>query len=128
MRTLVDTHVVLWAASAPDRLSSTARALLEDSEAEILVSAVSTAEIAIKHAIGRLTLPCPIRALIGDLFTVGGFAALPFHHAHAVELAELPPIHGDPFDRMLIAQAKAEGLPLLTADAIIPQYPIQVVW
>ena len=128
MRALLDTHVVLWWLGAAERLTATVRALLEDPASEILVSSVSSAEIAIKHSLGRLVLPGAPSSLVTGLFREDGFVPLPFEHAHAFELARLPLHHRDPFDRMLVAQARVEDVPLVTTDAKLGAYEVHLVW
>ena len=122
-RLLLDTHAVLWALAEPRRLSELARTAVEDAQNEVFVSVVSGWEIAIKRALGKLHAPDNLEAGI----RTQGFTPLlvTFHHA---ELAgALPPHHHDPFDRMLIAQAQAEGLILVTRDANIPLYGIRTM-
>ena len=122
-RLLLDTHAVLWALAEPRKLSGTARMAVEDARNEVFVSVVSGWEIAIKRALGKLRAPDDLEAGIRQQ----GFTPLlvTFHHA---ELSgALPPHHGDPFDRMLIAQAQAEGLVLVTRDANIPLYGIRIM-
>jgi len=125
---LVDTHVALWWVAAPERLSPLARSLIEDGETKVLFSSVSSAEIAIKHGIGRLELPVPVNRLVTQLFTDDGFTPIAFEHAHAFELANLPLHHRDPFDRMLIAQARTERIPLVSADAAFAHYEVALCW
>lgn len=125
---LIDTHVALWWVAAPERLSVLARSLLEDADTRVLFSSISSAEIAIKHGIGRLTLPAPVNRFVTQLFTHEGFTPLAFEHAHAFELAQLPLHHRDPFDRMLIAQARAERVPLVSADTAFARYDVDLRW
>ena len=122
-RLLLDTHAALWALAEPRMLSGPARMAVEDARNEVFVSVVSGWEIAIKRALGKLQAPDNLEAGIEKQ----GFTPLlvTFHHA---ELAgALPPHHRDPFDRMLIAQAQAEGLVLVTRDADIPLYGIRTM-
>ena len=122
MKLLLDTHVLLWAAGAPRRLPRAARALLEDEANELVFSAVSLWEVAIKQQLGREDFRADARLLRRGLLD-NGYAELPVTSAHAVALDLLPPLHKDPFDRMLIAQALVEGIMLLTADASLARYP-----
>ena len=122
MRLLVDTHLLLWAAGQPHRLSSDARARLEDPENQLLFSAASLWEIAIKSALGRADFRADPRLVRRGLLD-NGWEELPVSGAHAVAVISLPPLHRDPFDRMLLAQAQCEGVLLLTADAAVAQYP-----
>src|ERR1700749_1515379 len=115
MRFLLDTHILLWGAIEPERLSSAANALIESSDNEIVFSSVSLWEIAIKAGRGRTQFRVDAGVLRRSLFD-NGYADLPVTGAHAAALSGLPPIHKDPFDRMLVAQAAVEGLMLLTSD------------
>jgi PIN domain nuclease of toxin-antitoxin system len=119
LRLLVDTHVFLWWCADDPRLGADERAALADARNEAFLSAASVWEIAIKQSLGRLRLPEPVSAAARRL----GFLPLPvsFEHAEAVE--RLPPLHRDPFDRMLLAQARSEGLTLVTQDPDIRRYP-----
>jgi PIN domain nuclease of toxin-antitoxin system len=122
MKLLLDTHVILWAAGEPDRLSHETRALLGDAGNELLFSAASIWEIAIKSGLGRKDFQVNARLLRRGLLD-NGYEELPITSEHAVAIDALPPIHGDPFDRILIAQATIEGIELLTADEIVLRYP-----
>lgn len=102
---LLDTHVLIWWLSAPERLSPAARACLEAPTGDVFLSAVTTAELAIKSSIGRLTLPSPVLQFVTDAMRLDGLSSLAFEHVHAAALATLPLHHRDPFDRMLVAQA-----------------------
>ena len=122
MNLLLDTHVLLWAAGQPEKLSKKARRLLEDAENTLVFSAASLWEIAIKRTIGRDDFQIDPRLLRRGLVDAG-YRELAVSGAHAIAIDELPPLHKDPFDRMLLAQAKVEGITLLTADAAIARYP-----
>jgi PIN domain nuclease of toxin-antitoxin system len=119
---LLDTMIVLWAAGDPARLSPEARTLLEDPEHELLFSAASLWEIAIKRSLGRPDFRVEPRLLRRGLLD-GGYTELPVTSEHAVGIDALPPLHRDPFDRLLLAQAQHEGITLLTADAQVSAYP-----
>lgn len=121
MKLLVDTHLLLWAAAEPDRLPPTARELLERSDVEPLFSAVSLWEIAIKRTLDRPDFQVDPRLLRRGLID-NGYVELPVTSDHAIAVFELPSIHKDPFDRMLIAQAIVSGIELLTADSAVAQY------
>jgi len=127
MRILVDTHCWLWMVGAPDRLSRRARELLRSADNELLLSAASAWEIAIKYAIGRLELPGEPAAVVPDWMRRTGVMALPVLHSHAVRVASLPPHHTDPFDRLLVAQAQLERLPILTADRAVGDYGVEIL-
>lgn len=122
MKLLLDTHVLLWAAGSPERLSAKAQALLEDPQNELLFSAVSLWEIVIKSGLGRPDFQVDARVLRRSLLD-NGYQELAISSEHAVYIDNLPPIHKDPFDRILVAQASFEGIVLLTADALVAQYP-----
>jgi PIN domain nuclease of toxin-antitoxin system len=122
MKLLLDTHVLLWAAGSPDQLSPDARAMLEDTANELLFSAASLWEIAIKRSLGRSDIQVDSRVLRRGLLD-NGYLELPITSEHAVFIESLPPIHKDPFDRILVAQATVEGITLLTGDVQIAQYP-----
>ena len=117
MRVVIDTHVLLWALLDPQRLSRRERELIDDTE--VLVSAASIWEIGIKHAIGRLV--CDPRQIL-ETVEPAGFKNLGISGLHAIVAASLPRLHGDPFDRMLIAQAQAESALLLTRDDALTAY------
>ncbi len=121
MRLLLDTHVAIWWLAGDRRLRPATRATIESAD-EAYLSAVSVWEIVIKQARGRLDLPVGfVDALLQD------FTELPLRSDHALEGRSLPRFHGDPFDRMLIAQARVEGLRLMTADAAMEGYEVPVV-
>jgi PIN domain nuclease of toxin-antitoxin system len=122
VKLLVDSHLLLWAAGSPERLPAKARSLFEDPDHALLFSAASLWEIAIKRGLGRSDFQVDPRLLRRGLLD-NGYSELPVTSEHAVMLDALPPIHKDPFDRMLVAQAQVEGITLVTADAIIGKYP-----
>lgn len=113
--------------SRPERFSAATRELLTDPGHELLLSAASSWEIAIKCALGKLTLPRRPDAVVPDWMTRSGVTAMPVHHSHALETANLPHHHRDPFDRLLIAQARLEDVPLLTADATLRGYDVTII-
>lgn len=122
MKLLLDTHLLLWAAGSPGQLSVTARDLMEDPQNELLFSAASLWEIVIKHSLGRADFQVDARVLRRGLLD-NDYQELAITSAHAVSIDSLPPIHKDPFDRILVAQAIVEGITLLTTDALVAQYP-----
>lgn len=126
MRLLLDTNVVLWSRSAPQRLAA-ARALVEDGTNELLVSAVVAWEVAIKYALGRLELPRAPAEFLPDLMRALDASSVAITHVHALGVAALPPLHGDPFDRLLAAQAVALEATLVTGDAILAEYPCETL-
>jgi PIN domain nuclease of toxin-antitoxin system len=125
---LVDTHVWLWILGEPARLGPAARELVGDTATHCLLSAVSVAEIAIKYSIGRLTLPAPPDHLVGEAIRGAGAEELALEHRHALAVATLPLHHRDPFDRLLVAQAQVEGVPIITVDRALEPYDVEVIW
>jgi len=121
MRMLVDTHLLLWAAASSRRLPREARRSMEDPENEVLYSAASLWEIAIKAALRRADFKADVGLLRPALASMG-FVELPVSGAHVEKLASLPPLHKDPFDRMLVAQSLSEPLVLLTNDGVLAGY------
>lgn len=122
MKLLLDTHLLLWAAGSPGQLPATARILMEDLQNELLFSAASLWEIVIKRSLGRADFQVDARVLRRGLLD-NGYQELAITSAHTVFIDSLPLLHKDPFDRILVAQATVEGIPLLTADVIVAQYP-----
>jgi PIN domain nuclease of toxin-antitoxin system len=122
MRFLLDTHLVLWSLVEPDRLSGQARSLLQSRQTELVFSTVCLWEIGIKHGLKKKGFQVDPRVLRRTMLD-DGYEELPVLGQHAVEVDILPPIHKDPFDRILIAQAMIEGIVLLTADPVIARYP-----
>lgn len=129
MRVVVDTHCWLWFFLEPSRLSAEALAVLVDEESEIYFSTVSAWEIVIKYSLGKLSLPSPPAEYIPSRLFEMGHLSLPVEMSHIWSLQSLPEIHKDPFDRLLMGQAAKEGIPLMTADPMIRQYPgIPLFW
>lgn len=126
MRLLLDTQCWLWMQVAPERFGEPTRALLEDAGCELLLSAASAWEIAIKYGLGKLPLPSPPTEYVLSRMASSGTSGLAVEHAHALHVATLPEHHRDPFDRILIAQAQVEKLPVLSADAHFSLYDIDV--
>ena len=122
MKLLLDTHLLLWAAGEPEKLPPTARALIENEVNDLLFSAASLWEVAIKSGLGRGDFTLDPRLLRRGLLD-NGYGELPITGEHAVAVAGLPPIHKDPFDRLLVAQSEVEGITLLTGDEIVARYP-----
>ena len=122
MKLLLDTHLLLWAASAPDRLSTAALALIEDPDNSLMFSAASLWEITIKQGLGRSDFQVDPRLLRRGLID-NAYIELSITSDHALAVASLPPLHKDPFDRLLAAQSQIEGVLLVTADPILGQYP-----
>ena len=122
MKLLLDTQILLWAAGQPERLSAAARKLLSDRRNELLFSAASLWEIAIKRTLGREDFRVEPRLVRRGLLD-NGYTELPVTSQHAVNIDSLPLLHKDPFDRLLLAQAFGEGITLLTADPQLARYP-----
>jgi len=123
-RVLVDTHALLWWLADDPSLSPAAREAIANPTSEPLVSAASVWEIAIKRSLGKLTAPDDLPDRIAD----EGFTWLPITAQHAWQVRDLPIHHGDPFDRILVAQAVIEGLPIVTTDARFGEYGVDVRW
>lgn len=128
MRLLLDTHILIWSISESSRFSRLAKGLIGDPENQPLFSVVSLWEVAIKNAIGRVDSKRDVRWMRG-LMLERGYEEITVVGAHAEAIDLLPPIHKDPFDRMLVAQAAAEGVLLLTADPVVARYagPVRLV-
>jgi PIN domain nuclease of toxin-antitoxin system len=122
MKFLLDTHLLLWAAGSPRRLSTQARKLLVDTDHQLFFSAASIWEITIKRGLGRADFQVEPALLRRGLLD-NDYQELPIRSEHALAIEALPPIHKDPFDRMLVSQARTEGFTLLTSDPIVAQYP-----
>jgi PIN domain nuclease of toxin-antitoxin system len=128
MRLLLDTCTFLWLISDDDNLSQPARELFQNPQNEVFLSAVSVWEITVKYQLGKLPLPQHPRHYIPQKRTQHQIESLSLHEEAIQHLANLPEIHRDPFDRMLICQAVEEGMVLLTPDPLIQQYPVKVIW
>lgn len=127
MRLLLDTRVLLWAAADSPKLGHTARALIGETSNTLIFSAASLWEVAIKSTLGRPDFKVDARLLRRGLLD-NGYEELPITSQHAASVADLPAIHRDPFDRLLLAQARLEGVLLLTADATLAEYGAGVRW
>ena len=127
MKLLLDTHVLLWSATAPDRLAPEARAVLEDGTHDALVSIVSAWEIAIKQSIGKLELARPAEQWLPDVLKRTGFEVAELSLSAALRVRELPWHHRDPFDRLLIAQALDQGYTIVSRDAAFDAYGVPVL-
>jgi PIN domain nuclease of toxin-antitoxin system len=123
VKLLLDTHIFLWLQTDPERLGDQLR-VVEDERTELLLSAVSSWEIAIKYGLGRLPLPEPPERYVPSRMRAIAAQAVPIEHPHALAVNTLPDLHRDPFDRLLIAQASLLGLTILTADPAVTQYPV----
>jgi PIN domain nuclease of toxin-antitoxin system len=127
MRLLLDTQVWLWMHLQPDRLRPEVRDMLVDPGSTLLLSAASSWEIAIKYSLGKLPLPEPPHEYVPARMHRDGVDGLPVSHGHALHVATLPRHHGDPFDRLLVAQSRLEDVPIVTADPLVVRYDVAVV-
>ena len=129
MSYIMDTHVFLWTMVEPEKLSRLAARIIESDQDELFLSSVVVWEIVIKREIGKIVFQKDnLYNFIHHTIETNRFTPLPVTIAHAVELENLPAVHRDPFDRMLISQARVEKVPLITSDRTISKYDISIVW
>ena len=128
MRVLIDTHVFLWWVEGARVLPAKARATLADPDNECLFSLASAWELAIKAGLGKLKLSLPVRRFVVENVAANGFRVLEIGIAHVGRVETLAPHHGDPFDRLLVAQALEENLPIVTADPVFRKYGAKRIW
>ena len=128
MKLLLDTHVWLWWVTAPERLGPGAAAAMQDPRNELLFSVASSWEIAVKYSIGKLELPEPPEEFVLKRLRRDGIDTLHIEHRHTLRVASLPLHHRDPFDRLLIAQAQIEAIPIITVDLKFRPYPVTILW
>jgi PIN domain nuclease of toxin-antitoxin system len=128
MKALLDTHAFLWWITDDPRLSSHVREIIADGDNELFLSAASGWEMAIKAKLGKLHLPDNPESFVLDQLAINAIESLPVQMGHALRVYALPEHHRDPFDRMLVAQAQSERIPILTADPLIAQYAVKVIW
>lgn len=128
MKYLLDTAVWLWSIDSIERISKVGREVLENRQEEIYFSAAVAWELSIKARLGKLSLPSPPAHCIPAFMEKQGLRALPVTQLHAIKVYDLPLHHQDPFDRIIIAQAIAEDMTILTADRIFERYPAELVW
>ncbi len=128
MRLLLDTCTFLWWAQGSGQVPERVRTLIADPANQVWLSAVSSWEIAVKHALGRMPLPDPPERFVPRERERHRFASLPVDEASTLHLGRLPPLHGDPFDRILMCQGIEHGLTLVTPDRLITQYPVRCTW
>ncbi len=128
MRVLLDTHVFLWFITDDRRLSSRAREIMEDPENDLLLSIASLWEIAIKASLGKLTLARPFGELMPHELAENAIEILPIRLDHLTTLTSLPFHHRDPFDRLIVAQAVVEEMPVLSGDSAFSRYPARLLW
>jgi PIN domain nuclease of toxin-antitoxin system len=127
MKLLFDTHCWLWLQTEPERFGPQTLCLLEDEGNELLLSAASSWEMSIKYALGKLPLPEPPQTYVPSRMATSGTRGLPITHTHALHVVTLPQHHGDPFDRLLVAQCQCEGATLITADAAVMKYDVDII-
>ncbi|WP_457637346.1 type II toxin-antitoxin system VapC family toxin [Oceanithermus sp.] len=127
-RLLLDTHAFLWWIADDPHLSPAAREAIADGANEVYLSAVSVWELVIKMSLGRLELPEDTESFLARQLQQNGFRPLAMTLPHALAVRRLPSLHKDPFDRMLVAQARHEGLELVSGDEAVRRYPISVIW
>jgi PIN domain nuclease of toxin-antitoxin system len=125
---LLDSLIWLWSIDAVERISKAGRDILENGQEEIYFSAASAWELSIKARLGKLNLPAPPADCIPAFMARQGLRPLQITHLHAVKVYDLLPHHGDPFDRLIIAQAMIEDMVILTSDRIFKKYPVKIVW
>lgn len=128
MKALIDTHVFLWWITDDSRISNRAIEFMTEGSNDLFFSSASCWEIAIKSDLGRIELPDKPESFITSQLNVNGIEPLPIYLRHALNIVNLPGIHKDPFDRMLISQAQLEELPIISSDKIIKKYDIEVIW
>ena len=127
MRYLLDTGIFLWSLHSVERLNSESQRLLAERK-DVYLSSVTSWEIVIKVGLGKLSLRRPPRDLLPEAMSTFSLQPLPITHLHTLEVEALPRHHKDPFDRLLIAQAKVENLVLMTADPVFAKYPLEILW
>lgn len=128
MRALLDTHAFLWWVTDDSRLSSSAQRIITEPSNTLFLSAASAWEIVIKVRLGKLTLPDAPEIYIPNRLELNRFESLPIQIVHALQVTNLPDLHRDPFDRIIIAQSQVEKMPIVTVDSRITQYPVDVIW
>ncbi len=128
MRLLIDSHALIWFCEGNPALSSVARDAMEDGANERFISHATPWEMAIKLALGKLQLQTDFAVIFPGVLNANGFAMLTPHLEHYRALIDLPRHHGDPFDRLIIAQAKVDGMAVVTCDPNFPQYGVTIVW
>jgi PIN domain nuclease of toxin-antitoxin system len=128
VRLLLDTCTVLWLTGEPKRLSAACRKAIDRAENDLVLSDASVWEMALKIAAGKLTFAPPLRRWLADQRAAWRFESLPVREEHMLRTLEIERHHADPFDRLLIAQALTENIPVLTPDPVIARYPVEVIW
>jgi PIN domain nuclease of toxin-antitoxin system len=127
VKILLDTHIFIWAIMGDPRLTQAQRELYTDKRNELFLSVVSVWEIVLKAGLGKLRMPVPAVSFVARQLKQNRISLLAIHLSHLAALETLPPLHRDPFDRLLVAQAKAEGMTILSVDSKLPQYGVSVL-
>ena len=128
MHLLLDTVTFIWIIEDSDKISSTARTALADTENVVFLSAASVWEIAVKYRLGKLRLPQPPEQLVPKQRTLRGIESLGISEAATLRLSQLPDLHRDPFDRILACQAIEHAMTIVTPDALLRAYPVRALW
>ena len=128
MRLLLDTHVFIWWDSEPGKLSTHALELCQAIENQLIISVASLWEIQIKSQLGKIKLRIPLSKLVEGQQNSNGLSLMPVNATHVYALGNLPSVHKDPFDRMIVAQARVESLCLISHDTILKKYPVDIRW
>lgn len=128
MKELLNTHTFLWWITNDAQLSPRVRGIIGDASNQLFLSRASGWEMAIKAKLGRLRLPYDMESFVAEELVINGIESLPVQMSHALHTYALPDYHRDPFDRLLVTQARLENLPILTADPQIFRYPVEIIW
>ena len=128
MNLLLDSHVFLWLMNEPERVPGQVLTMCENAENTLYLSVASVWELQIKHALGKLIMRQPLKVILDEQQQSNSMEILPIKLTHQLRLADLPRIHNDPFDRLLIAQAVVEDMRLISADRVFSDYPVRLVW
>lgn len=128
MRALLDTHAFLWWLTNDPQLPEKIRSIITNGNNELYFSAAGCWEIAIKAQLGKITIPGKPGVFMSDQIAINGIQNLSIQSSHALHVFNLPPLHRDPFDRILIAQAQLENMPIITADTLIALYDVKTIW
>lgn len=128
MKVLLDTHTFIWWSTSSSKLSSQALSLFQNEQATLMLSLASVWEMQIKLQLGKLSLPAPLPVILSKQQATNAIQLFPIALSHILELSDLPSLHRDPFDRLLVAQARVENIAILTNDTLISQYPVRTIW
>jgi PIN domain nuclease of toxin-antitoxin system len=128
MKILLDTHTFIWWDSLPEKLSKKALSLCQNQSNDLVISAATIWEIQIKKQLDKIKLDIPLKKMIEEQQKSNQLIILPINETHVLTLDDLPNLHKDPFDRIIIAQAKVEKITIISNDTIMKKYPVKVVW